>query len=1366
MKKMSLIRKISCIACAFVMVISLTCGFALMFQNKTTVKADTATTREQLHKLGHGVNLLSDKWGYELSIFKEDINVRYAKTSLNQSRTEYMQTESIYKFAEESSVNLSGSVSANVDFLVFKMNIKTSFAHNEKLSYSEAKTTRFSQYKNISTKGKYTLTRVEDLYNINNLSEEFYEDLKSGSIEELFKHYGTHILTSYTNGGMFIHRSSFISSQEYESMSEENQLKLGLGVTIKGQSVKAETSTRDAYLSMADNFESFATDEGYTFGGECISNNDIEAANAWVANLTEQNCGPLPLTDGSLEMVPIWDLLPVEYGARKIELQRYFNEKVSQDNAEFYKDYIYNTSIETDYNDYIVINNADDLLKVKNNLSGKYVLACDIDMTGVNFTPIGNKENPFWGIFDGNGNTIKGLYINQSNNGCYGLFGAVGTSGTVKNLEVEGNIFVEELYDKCAVGGIIGQNNGTILDCNNKVNITSDVTKYTNALFEGATVYNITSISNIPSTINANSVIDLSNLTTTEINKTITINAGAKAIRLIGDSSKIYNGLNIIVNGSTGEDCFISLKNMNYANSSSNGALLSNNRNVYLISEGTKNAISETRTVSSTAYTVNISNDLFIYGTADLTITGANGANGSSSGDFGYDGGVAIICSNLQVNIGEAKLTAVGGDGGSGVLGYTGTDGETGSPNYTTNNGANKKNEKSTGNAGGKGDDGGAGGNGGNGGNGSSAIVTNTFKAFSMISATSGNGGTGGAGGNGGKGGAGGHGEYCWKFTSSTGGKGGDGGAGGDGGDGGDGGNSGIPVICQSIHGEYYLNLMQGKVGIPGAGGTGGFGGAGGGGGQGYSGIGPNKSNKGSDGTSYANTQASAGSTGKIGQIVTQSNLGQTKYDEWAVYIENIIGSGNTHISTQNAPTWASDRIHIININKDLYYNGDVFKAEDFSTNTDVVINSVQYDFSKTGTAMVEVSLYSANTYCGKKLIPVTVIEKEVCGIAVDESSAKIEYQFNEEFSYPIIILNYTDGSTEEISGETLSYSFDSSICGEQNVVVNYGIFTALYKVTVGHNEELRNSVPASCSLEGYTGDVYCACCNAELKKGNIIEKIAHTEVIDESIPATCTKTGLTEGKHCSVCKTILVEQVETPIIKHDYKVLSETVTSITYKCSSCEDSYSISKLPSETDPQLALSSTSTIAGETIVITLSIKNNPGVMNALITLNYDSSALTLTKVEEGSAMSNSNFTMPNVLSTPCNFVWDGLDTNNTEDGIMLNLTFVVSEQAELNSFYDISVSYIAGDIINSDLQPVELAVANGQVQIIDYKPGDVNGDGRINTTDITLIRRYLAGGYNTEIITKAADVNKDGRVNTTDITLIRRYLAGGYDVELK
>ncbi|WP_407443504.1 InlB B-repeat-containing protein [Fibrobacter sp.] len=51
------------------------------------------------------------------------------------------------------------------------------------------------------------------------------------------------------------------------------------------------------------------------------------------------------------------------------------------------------------------------------------------------WTPIGRYNNPFGGVFDGQGYTISGLYLNDENNGYVGLFGAVaGESVTIKNV--------------------------------------------------------------------------------------------------------------------------------------------------------------------------------------------------------------------------------------------------------------------------------------------------------------------------------------------------------------------------------------------------------------------------------------------------------------------------------------------------------------------------------------------------------------------------------------------------------------------------------------------------------------------------------------------------------------------------------------------------------------------------------------------------------------------------------------------------------------------------------------------------------------------------------------------------------------------
>jgi len=61
-------------------------------------------------------------------------------------------------------------------------------------------------------------------------------------------------------------------------------------------------------------------------------------------------------------------------------------------------------------------------------------------------------------------------------------------------------------------------------------------------------------------------------------------------------------------------------------------------------------------------------------------------------------------------------------------------------------------------------------------------------------------------------------------------------------------------------------------------------------------------------------------------------------------------------------------------------------------------------------------------------------------------------------------------------------------------------------------------------------------------------------------------------------------------------------------------------------------------------------------------------------------------------------------------------------------------------------------------------GDLNNDGRTNSTDYSLMKRYLLGSISfTNEQLKAADVNLDGKVNSSDYTVLRRFLLGSIDL---
>lgn len=188
----------------------------------------------------------------------------------------------------------------------------------------------------------------------------------------------------------------------------------------------------------------------------------------------------------------------------------------------------------------------------------------------------------------------------------------------------------------------------------------------------------------------------------------------------------------------------------------------------------------------------------------------------------------------------------------------------------------------------------------------------------------------------------------------------------------------------------------------------------------------------------------------------------------------------------------------------------------------------------------------------------------------------------------------------------------------------------------------------------------------------------------------------------------------------------------------------------------------------TVDVDVVIENNPGILGAILSFTYDNDALTLINAKAGDAFSTLVMSKPGKYVSPCKFSWDGesIKAEDIKDGIILTLTFKISENAVPGNNIGIDVSYSRGDIVDGDLNAVNPKIVSGVIQVIDYTPGDVDGDNIINAKDLVLIRRYITGGYDIVINEYAADINDDGKINTTDLILIRRYLAGGYGVKLK
>lgn len=92
----------------------------------------------------------------------------------------------------------------------------------------------------------------------------------------------------------------------------------------------------------------------------------------------------------------------------------------------------------------------------------------------------------------------------------------------------------------------------------------------------------------------------------------------------------------------------------------------------------------------------------------------------------------------------------------------------------------------------------------------------------------------------------------------------------------------------------------------------------------------------------------------------------------------------------------------------------------------------------------------------------------------------------------------------------------------------------------------------------------------------------------------------------------------------------------------------------------ISVESVSAAPGATVDVQISIKGNPGILGARLSVAFDD-GLTLVGASNGDAFSVLTMTKPGKLVSPCQFVWDGQDITNEDikDGVILTLTFAVA-----------------------------------------------------------------------------------------------------------
>ena len=185
--------------------------------------------------------------------------------------------------------------------------------------------------------------------------------------------------------------------------------------------------------------------------------------------------------------------------------------------------------------------------------------------------------------------------------------------------------------------------------------------------------------------------------------------------------------------------------------------------------------------------------------------------------------------------------------------------------------------------------------------------------------------------------------------------------------------------------------------------------------------------------------------------------------------------------------------------------------------------------------------------------------------------------------------------------------------------------------------------------------------------------------------------------------------------------------------------------------PKIVVASKTVSCGGTVTLDVDITNNPGFSVLNVAFLYNKEYLTLTKIE--------NLLTSMTMTQDSTVVWDATD-NHTGDGTICRLTFEVSKDAPEGD-YEIQVLFISAS--NDDFEEVAMTGVSGTLKVSAVIYGDVNGDGKIASVDLAMLRKYIASvdpitGESGVAIKPGADCNGDGKVNSIDLAMLRKYLA--------
>ena len=317
------------------------------------------------------------------------------------------------------------------------------------------------------------------------------------------------------------------------------------------------------------------------------------------------------------------------------------------------------------------------------------------------------------------------------------------------------------------------------------------------------------------------------------------------------------------------------------------------------------------------------------------------------------------------------------------------------------------------------------------------------------------------------------------------------------------------------------------------------------------------------------------------------------------------------------------------------------------------------------------------------------------------------------------------------------------------------------YGEPTGHKWECTYREEPGCTWQGYA---YYECETCHDTYGEYYgEPTGHDWQVSYVEEPTCTEQGYTEYR-CSKCEDTYGEYVDA--LGHEWvgQVISPTCTTegyTHYHCDGCDEEYysdyveptghnyvngvCVNPGCGADDPnddivpgKITVSSASAKAGETVTLTLTLSDNPGIAAMWLKPIYDADVLT-----EVDAVSGGLFS---AFTRGINYVFDD-EINVTANGVLLTVTFKIADDAKAG---DYPVEILVREASDYDMNDVALVSVPGTVTVLEEleRLGDLNGDGKLNSRDVIAMMKLVL--QTNPVVTSKNDINGDGKLNSRDV----------------